>query len=226
MVASRRIFIVSSSHPYHNCKIPFLYEHIMTPIMTPRRRRYLFVLSISSRASTLHIVFAPIMFAIHSHSRINQGRPVPVSPLLVHDHLYLRTLRKAKSFISSSYFPTSALQRVPSITPCISCTIRIVGFVLFVPIPLRYPGFSYYSDTWTSFLFFIVLWVVLVAFSGNNASPFGDCCLFSFCDSIKMSPTVALHRRRVASVMVSQHMTPRWRKWQRGQAPQLQPPQE
>jgi hypothetical protein len=68
MIASRRIFIVSSSHPYHNCKIPFLYEHIMTPIMTPRRRRYLFLLSISSRASTSHIVFAPIMFAIHSHS--------------------------------------------------------------------------------------------------------------------------------------------------------------
>lgn len=68
MIASRRIFIVSSSHAYHNCKIPFLYEHVMTPIMTPRRRRYLFLLSISSRASTLHIVFAPIKSAIHSHS--------------------------------------------------------------------------------------------------------------------------------------------------------------
>ena len=68
MIASRRIFIVSSSHPYHNCKIPFLYEHVMTPFMTPRRRRYLFLLSISSRASTSHIVFAPIMFALHSHS--------------------------------------------------------------------------------------------------------------------------------------------------------------
>jgi hypothetical protein len=68
MIASRRIFIVSSSHPYHNCKIPFLYEHVMTPSMTPRRRRYLFLLSISSRSSTSHIVFAPIMFALHSHS--------------------------------------------------------------------------------------------------------------------------------------------------------------
>jgi len=68
MIASRRNFIVSSSHPYHNCKIPFLYEHIMTPFMTPRRRRYLFLLSISSRASTSHIVFAPIMLALHSHS--------------------------------------------------------------------------------------------------------------------------------------------------------------
>jgi len=63
MIASRRIFIVSSSHQYHNCKIPFLYEHVMTPFMSPRRRRYLFLLSILSRASTSHIVFAPIMFA-------------------------------------------------------------------------------------------------------------------------------------------------------------------
>ena len=68
MIASRRIFIVSSSHPYHNCKIPFLYEHVMTRFMTRRRRRYLFLLSISSRASTSHIVFAPITFALHSHS--------------------------------------------------------------------------------------------------------------------------------------------------------------
>jgi hypothetical protein len=59
MIASRRIFIVSSSHPYHNCKIPFLYEHVMTPSMTPRRRRYLFLLSPSHHAhlpriSSLH----------------------------------------------------------------------------------------------------------------------------------------------------------------------------
>ncbi len=87
MIASRRIFIVSSSHPYHNCKIPFLYEHIMTPFMTPRRRCYLFLLSISSRASTSHIVFAPIMFALHSHSVSIKAVPClclarPRSPLL------------------------------------------------------------------------------------------------------------------------------------------------
>ena len=56
-----RHFIVSSSHPYHNCKIPFLYEHIMTPFIAPRRQRYLFLSYISSHAPTLHIVFAPIM---------------------------------------------------------------------------------------------------------------------------------------------------------------------
>ena len=44
---------------------------------------------------------------------------------------------------------------------------------------LRYPGFSYYYDTWTSFIFsIVVLWVALVAFSGNNASPFWICVLF------------------------------------------------
>jgi len=88
MVASRRIFIVSSSHPYHNCKIPFLYGHVMTQFMTLRRRRYLFLLSISStriylayRLCTNHVC-PPFAF------RINQGRPVPVttarprSPLL------------------------------------------------------------------------------------------------------------------------------------------------
>ena len=57
---------------------------------------------------------------------------------------------------------------------------------------LRYPGFSYYSDTWPSFLFFIVLWVVLVAFSGNNASQFLGLLFrltfLAFCDSMKMVP--------------------------------------
>ena len=130
MIASRRIFIVSSSHPYHNCKIPFLYEHIMTPSMTPRRRRYLFLLSISSRASTSHIVFAPIMFALHSHSVFNQGRPVLVSLSLVHDlpPLLATPSISQKSFISSNYFhPTQWAFRLHAVYHVLSEFV----FVLF-----------------------------------------------------------------------------------------------
>jgi hypothetical protein len=122
MFASRRIFIVSSSHPYHNCKIPFLYEPIMTPFMTPRRRRYLFLLSISSRASTSHIVFAPIMFVLHSHSA-----SIKVVPCLCHYRSSVITFTrepfdKAKSFISSSYFPT------PHTVGCFDCTLYIMYY--------------------------------------------------------------------------------------------------
>jgi len=143
MIASRRIFIVSSSHPYHNCKIPFLYEHVMTPFMTPRRRRYLFLLSISSRASTSHIVFAPIMFALHSHS---------VSPYQSRSSRACVTIARPRSpllanpSISQKFYITKLLSDTPlhtqwvlSIAPCISCTIRIIAFVLFVPIPPTLP---------------------------------------------------------------------------------------
>ena len=130
MIASRRIFIVSSSHPYHNCKIPFQYEHIMTPSMTPRRRRYLFLLSISSRASTSHIVFAPIMFAIHSHSVSTK-----VVPCLCHHrsstiNSLLANPSKSQKFYIIELLSTRPTQWVLSITPCISCTIRIVVFCL------------------------------------------------------------------------------------------------
>jgi hypothetical protein len=138
MIASRRNFIVSSSHPYHNCKIPFLYEHVMTPFMTPRRRRYLFLLSISSRASTSHIVFAPIMFALHSHSVSTK-----VVPCLCHHRSSTITLLANPSISQKFYIikllSDSRTQWVLSIAPCISCTIRIVIFVLFVPIPPTLP---------------------------------------------------------------------------------------
>jgi hypothetical protein len=132
MIASRRNFIVSSSHPYHNCKIPFLYEHVMTPFMTPRRRRYLFLLSISSRASTSHIVFAPIMFVPHSHSVSTK-----VVPCLCHHRSSTITLLVNPSINQKFYiiklqitFRLSRTQWVLSIAPCISCTIRIVVFCL------------------------------------------------------------------------------------------------
>ena len=140
MIASRRNFIVSSSHPYHNCKIPFLYEHIMTPFMTPRRQRYLFLLSISSRASTSHIVFAPIMLALHSHSvsfkvvpcRVTIARPR--SPFFACD-----PFDKPKVLYHRVTFRLPTTQWVFSIARCISCTIRVVVFVLFVPIPPTLP---------------------------------------------------------------------------------------
>ncbi|KAN0123360.1 hypothetical protein V8E52_002692 [Russula decolorans] len=141
MIASRRIFIVSSSHPYHNCKIPFLYEHVMTPSMTPRRRRYLFLLSISSRASTSHIVFAPIMFALHSHSvspyqsRSSRARHHRSSTIT----FTCEPFDKPKVLYHQVTFRHPPTQWVLSIAPCISCTIRIVGFVLFVPIPPTLP---------------------------------------------------------------------------------------
>ena len=69
MITSCRNFIVSSSHPYHNCKIPFLYEHIMTPFINPHCQHYLFLLYISSHTPTLHIVFAPIMLPAYVHTR-------------------------------------------------------------------------------------------------------------------------------------------------------------
>jgi hypothetical protein len=151
----------------------------MTPIMTPRRRRYLFLLSISSRASTSHIVFAPIMFALHSHSvspyQSRSSRACvtiarPRLPLLANPSI------NQKFYIIKLLFRVLPTQWVLSIAPCISCTIRIVVFVLFVPIPPTLPWIFILFRHRSSFLFFIVLWVVLVALSGNNASPFWDCC--------------------------------------------------
>ncbi len=141
MIASRRIFIVSSSHPYHNCKIPFLYEPIMTPFMTPRRRRYLFLLSISSRASTSHIVFAPIMFVLHSHSA-----SIKVVPCLCQYRSSVITFTcepfgKAKSFISSSYFPTpphSGSFRLHAVYHVLSELSFLSYLYQYL---LRYPGF-------------------------------------------------------------------------------------
>lgn len=80
---------------------------------------------------------------------------------------------KPKVLYHQVTFPTPW---VLSIAPCISCTIRIVVFVLFVPIPPTLPRIFILFRHRSSFLFFIVLWVVLVALSGNNASPFWDCC--------------------------------------------------
>lgn len=148
----------------------------MTRFMTPPRRRYLFLLSISSRASTSHIVFAPIMFALHSHSV-----SIKVVPCLCH-HCSSAITFTCEPFdkpkvlyhqvtfrppLRSGSFRLHAVYHVPSELSFLSYLYQYL---------LRYPGFSYYSDTWSSFLFLIVLWVVLVAFSGNNASPFWDWC--------------------------------------------------
>jgi hypothetical protein len=171
MIASRRNFIVSSSHPYHNCKIPFLYEHVMTPFMTPRRRRYLFLLSISSRASTSHIVFAPTMFALHSHSvpclchHRSSTITLLANPSISQKFYIIKLL--SDSPVHSGFFRLHPVYHVPSELSFLSYLYQYL---------LLYPGFSYYFDTWSSFLFLIVLWVVLVAFSGNNASQFWDCC--------------------------------------------------
>jgi hypothetical protein len=174
MVASRRIFIVSSSHPYHNCKIPFLYEHIMTPFMTPRRRRYLFLLSISSRASTSHIVFAPIMFALHSHSISFKVVTVPCH--YRSSAISLLCLRPPSISQKVLYHPNTFRLLPPNTLGLFGCTLYIMYYqscrlcLICTNTFLRYPGFSYYS-AWTCLFFFIVLlWVVLVAFSGNNAS--------------------------------------------------------
>jgi hypothetical protein len=139
MIASHRIFIVSSSHPYHNCKIPFLYEHVMTPSMTPRRRRYLFLLSISSRASTSHIVFAPIMFAIHSHSV-----SIKVVPCLCHHRSSTFTFTCEPFEKPKVLYHQVTFRHPPYIVGPFDYTVNHVPselsfFVLFVPIPPTLP---------------------------------------------------------------------------------------
>ena len=155
MIASRRIFIVSSSHPYHNCKIPFLYEHVMTPFMTPRRRRYLFLLSISSRASTSHIVFAPIMFALHSHSvSPYQSRSSRACVAIARP----RSSLLANPSISQKFYIIKLLSDIPlhsgffRLHPVYHVLSELSGLSYLYQYLLRYPGFSYYSDTWSSFL--------------------------------------------------------------------------
>jgi hypothetical protein len=148
----------------------------MTPFMTPRRRRYLFLLSISSRASTSHIVFAPIMFALHSHSV-----SIKVVPCLCHHCSSTITFtcepfEKPKVLYHRVTFPTLPYSGSFRLHPVYHVPSELSFLSYLYQYLVRYPGFSYYSDTWSSFLFFIVLWVVLVAFSGNNASPFWDCC--------------------------------------------------
>jgi hypothetical protein len=141
MIASRRIFIVSSSHPYHNCKIPFLYEHVMTPFMTPPAPTLLIPIIhlitriyLAYRLCTNHVC-PPFAFRItvsikvvpclchHRSSTITfTGEPFDKPKVLYHQVTF-------RHLHSGSF----------SIAPCISCTIRIVVFVLFVPIPPTLP---------------------------------------------------------------------------------------
>jgi len=89
---------------YHNCKIPFLYEHIMTPFMTRRRRRLLIpIIHLIMRIYT-HIVSTPIKFALHSHSISFNVVSCPCHRRSSAISLLLRPLLQNKSFISS-YFP-------------------------------------------------------------------------------------------------------------------------
>jgi hypothetical protein len=172
MIASRRIFIVSSSHPYHNCKIPFLYEHIMTPFMTPpgADATYSYYPSHHAhlpRISSLHQSCSP---SIRIPYQSRSSRAVSLS--LVRDLSACDSFDKPKVL----YHPITFRLLSPQQQWVFGCTLYIMyyqscRFLSYLyQYLLRYPGYSYYSDAWNSFLFFIVLWVVLVAFSGNNAS--------------------------------------------------------
>ena len=141
MIASRRIFIVSSSHPYHNCKIPFPIRarndtvhdtqapKLLIPIIHLITRIYL-----AYRLCTKH-VHPPFAF------RINQGRPVPC---LCHHRSSAITFscepfdNKPKVLYHQVTFRT-ALQWVLSIACCISCTIRLWFLSYLYQYLLRYP---------------------------------------------------------------------------------------
>jgi hypothetical protein len=87
---------------------------------------------------------APIKFALHSHSVSIKVVWCPCHRRSSAISLLLRPLLQTKSFISSSYF--TSVNGFFSRARCISCTIRAVVFVLFVPIPPTLPSdFSYYS---------------------------------------------------------------------------------
>ena len=161
----------------------------MTPFMTPRRRRYLFLLSISSRASTSHIVFAPIMLALHSHFVSFKVVPCRVTIARLRSPPFAcDPFDKPKVSYHQITFRVSLPHNGSFRLHAVYHVLSGLSFLSYLyQYLLRYPGFSYYSDAWTAFLFFIVLWVVSIAFSGNNASLyFGIGVLFN-CDIMVVS---------------------------------------
>ena len=126
----------------------------MTPFMTPRRRRYLFLLSISSRASTSHIVFAPIMFALHSHSvSPYQSRSSRACVTIARPRSpFLANPSKSQKFYIIKLLSNTPTQWVLSIALVYHVLSELSGLSYLYQYLLRYPGFSYYSDTWSSFL--------------------------------------------------------------------------
>jgi hypothetical protein len=138
MIASRRIFIVSSSHPYHNCKIPFLYEHIMTPFMTPPAPTLLIPIIhlitriyLAYRLCTNHVC-PPFAFRIQSRSsRIGVTIARPRSPSFACD-----PFDKPKGLYHQNYFPpTQWVFRLHAVYHVLSES----GLSYFVPIPPTLP---------------------------------------------------------------------------------------
>jgi len=139
--------------------------------MTRRRRRLLIPIIHLITRIYLHIVFAPIMFALHSHSVSIKvvscschGRSSAIS-------LLLRPLLPTKSSISSSYFPLSVGSfRVHAVYHVLSELSFLSYLYQYL---LRYPGFSYYSSGPLDLVLFLhCLRGGFVAFCGNNASPY------------------------------------------------------
>jgi len=148
-----QLHIVSSSHSYHNCKIPFLYEHLMTPFMTRRRRRLLIpiihlITRIYHAYCLLHQSSSPSI-RIPYQSRSSRARVTVARP---RSPVFLRPLLQSKSFyiVKLLYSRQWAL---------FACTLYImydqtVVFVLVVPIPPTLPSdSSYYSLRWPGPLF-------------------------------------------------------------------------
>ena len=157
-----------SSHSYHNCKIPFLYEHIMTPFMTRRRRRLLIrIIHLNTRIyhayCLLHQSSSP-PFAF----RINQGRLVPVSPSLVRDlpsfcdpFYKPKVLYRPVTLLPSmGPFRLHAVYHVPSDSRfCLGCTntsyVTLGFFILFTSTAWTSSYFlplSYLKWLWSLFL--------------------------------------------------------------------------
>lgn len=140
--------------------------------MTRRRRRLLIPIIISSRASTSHIVFAPTM--LHPESL----RPSRTRVIVARLRFFPPPLRLLCPIKSSYYqlpFPLGSC----SSALCISCTTRLVAYVLFVPIPRTLPRIFtlFITGVWISlslrfFFFSFHSPVVFVTSVGNNAIPF------------------------------------------------------
>ena len=166
-----RIYLISSSHSYHNSKIPLRHEHLMTNYDT-LRRRLLIPIIISSRASTSHIVFAPtllFLIRIPNFLRPSRARVIVARPRFL--PLPLRLLHPIKSFISSSYFffilgPVRS-HFVYHVLPDLSLMCYLYQYLV------RYPGFSRYSLLVSGLLRHFLLFheVVFVTSVGNNAIP-------------------------------------------------------
>jgi len=168
-----QLHIVSSSHSYHNCKIPFLYEHLMTPFMTRRRRRLLIpiihlITRIYHAYCLLHQSSSPSI-RIPYQSRSSRARVTVARP---RSPVFLRPLLQSKSFYivkllysrQWALFACTLYHVRSDCRFCLSCTntsyVTLGFFILFT------------SMAWTSFYFLPFSYVkrLLVAFSGNNAS--------------------------------------------------------